>query len=184
MRIIGGTAGGRHIKIPKSLPIVPSAGKVKMALFEILKHELAGASVLDLYGGSGNLALEALSRGAAKAVLSDNEPDCVNVIKENAVLLGFAAQAECLALEAERAVEELKRNGEKFDIIIIDPPYLAGQISLILKCLETNDILKSEGVIAIKRDGKEAVPEGTAFIMEKEKKYGGTFLTFLRKAKK
>ncbi len=184
MRIIGGTAGGRYIKIPKSLPVVPSAGKVKMALFEILKYEIGGASVLDLYGGSGNLGLEAVSRGAAKVVFSDNEPDCIKVIKENAAGLGFSGQVECLLMDAERAVEELSKDSGRFDIIIIDPPYLSGQISLILKCLETHDILGKEGVIAVKRDGKEAVPVTAAFIMEKEKKYGGTFLTFLRKAKK
>ena len=87
-------------------------------------------------------------------------------------------------MDAERAVEELGKDAGRFDIIIIDPPYLSGQISLILKCLETHDILNNEGVIAIKRDAKETVPASAAFIMEKERKYGGTFLTFLRKAKK
>ena len=184
MRIIGGTAGGRYIKIPKSLPVVPSAGKVKMALFEILKYEIGGARVLDLYGGSGNLGLEAVSRGAAKAVFSDNEPDCIKTIKENAALLGFSSQVECYLTDAERAVEQLEKAGEKFDIIIIDPPYLSGQVSLILKSLESHDILGNEGVMVFKRDSKDEVPEIPAFEKVKEKRYGGTYLTFLRKAKK
>ena len=181
MKIIAGLAKGRVIKIPKDLEIVPTAGKVKMALFEILKYELEDMYVLDMFGGSGSLGLEALSRGAKRAVFIDNNPGCVKIIKENAVVSGFESFVDVIYGDAEQAAARLGKIGEKFTLVLIDPPYNTGLVKKALKAVFDNDILKPGGIVAVKRHKKEELPAVGFEFSNDERIYGDTILNILRK---
>ena len=90
MRVIGGNARGRRLKVPKGQTLRPTAARVKEALFNILPHDLDGATVLDLFAGTGNLTIEALSRGAAAAILVDSSVESGKAIRENVRRLHLA----------------------------------------------------------------------------------------------
>ena len=181
MKIISGTARGRVIKIPKDIDFIPTASKVKIALFEILKYELAGLYVLDMFGGSGNLGFEAISRGADKAVFIDNDSRCVKIIEENAKYLGFESLVSVIYGDAEQAAARLGKAGEKFTLVMIDPPYNNDLVKKALKAVFDNDILKTGGIIAVKRSKKEALPDIGPDFSNDERTYGDTILNIIRR---
>src|SRR5438552_927252 len=115
MRVIAGQAKGRRLRTPKGRELRPTADRVKEALFNILPHDLSGRRVLDLFAGTGNLGLEALSRGAAAAVMIDIARPATAVIEENIRTLGFGAAARVVTAPVFKAVRTLARSGEKFD---------------------------------------------------------------------
>ena len=120
MRVITGTAGGRKLKSPYGNAVRPTTDHVKQAIFNILQYDMEGRRVLDLFGGTGQMGIEALSRGAREAVFVDSSRTSVLLIRENLKLCGFKADV----LQSD-ALSYLQR-GEKFDIIFVDPPYDAG----------------------------------------------------------
>src|ERR1043166_4048402 len=135
MRIIGGNARGRRLKVPKGQAVRPRAGRGKEALFDILPHDLSGKRVLDLFAGTGNLTIEALSRGAAEAVLVDSSAKSAKLIRENLRTLNLTRGTKVLPMPVARALRLLARQGETFDLIFIDPPYEQGLIDTSLKLI-------------------------------------------------
>ena len=119
MRVIAGEARGRRLEaLPGTEITRPTMDQVKEAMFSIVQFDLPGARVLDLYAGSGQLGIEALSRGAAEAVFVDRRPDAVRLVQENLALCGFTDRAR---VKSGDALAYLK-SGEKFDLIFLDPP--------------------------------------------------------------
>ena len=129
MRVITGTARGRRLIAPEGLDVRPTTDKVKEAVFSAVQFELEDASVLDLFAGSGQMGIEALSRGAAKAVFVDSSPKAVKCISENlrATKLDKVSQ-----LVSRDSYDYIKLTAETFDIIILDPPYRCGHVDKIL----------------------------------------------------
>jgi len=123
MRIIAGSVKGRQLKAPKGRHLRPTAARVKEALFNILPHDLSGFRVLDLFAGTGNLSVEALSRGAAEAVLIDAATEAGKVIRENLRAVGFSDKAKVWVAPVLKSTGLLARRGERFDLIFLDPPY-------------------------------------------------------------
>ena len=123
MRIIAGSARGRTIDAPKGQDTRPTLDRVRENLFNILQGRLWDARVLDLFAGSGALALEALSRGAKHAVLCDRAREPHEVEKRNAARLGFEGRCECLLCDWRQALERVRGRGDRFDLIFLDPPY-------------------------------------------------------------
>jgi 16S rRNA (guanine(966)-N(2))-methyltransferase RsmD len=178
MRIIGGIAGSRRIKMLNSLDIKPISDRVKQSLFEILKYDLEGSRFLDLFGGSGSVGIEALSRGAKEVYFSDHNPKCVGLIKENLKELGFS-NAKVILGEAGNIIKGLKDRKEKFDIVFIDPPYEIGLVKNTLQNPMLRDILNENAVIIVKKHKKEE--SDNYFTLVKERKYGDTVLEFRKK---
>ena len=133
MRILSGSARGRPLKGPKGPGIRPTADRVRETLFNVLGQYLEGGEVLDLFAGTGALALEALSRGAARAVLVDSGREALGLIRENAAALGFAERCEVLPSDALRALEHLGREGRRFALVFADPPYAQKVIADLLQ---------------------------------------------------
>jgi 16S rRNA (guanine966-N2)-methyltransferase len=104
MKVIGGTARGRRLKVPKGLAVRPTAARVKESLFNILPHDFSGLRVLDLYAGSGNVSIEALSRGAVEAVLVDESARSAAVIRENLTRLELLQRAQVWIIPVARAL--------------------------------------------------------------------------------
>jgi 16S rRNA (guanine(966)-N(2))-methyltransferase RsmD len=126
VRVIGGSAGGRKLTAPKGDRVRPTSDRVKEALFSILLSRLGsltGLTVLDLFAGTGNLGIEALSRGAARALFVDNHPQSREMICSNLTLTGFTDRAEVLPMDVPKALQRLATVGNVFDLIFIDPPY-------------------------------------------------------------
>lgn len=123
MRIISGEAGGRTLFAPSGLDTRPTSDKIRGSMFNIIGARVVDARVLDLFGGSGALGLEALSRGAAFAVIADRDRDACRIEKLNAEALGFMPRVRLMRGDWERTVQTLTEEGEKFDLLFLDPPY-------------------------------------------------------------
>ncbi len=179
MRVITGKARGVVLKTPDGMETRPTTDRVKEALFSILQFDIPGCAVLDLFGGTGQLGIEALSRGASKAVFVDaGEPAC-RLIRENLRRTKLENQAKVVRSDY---LQYLTTTREKFDIIFLDPPYAEVFLENALKCISEIDILQSGGIIATERPiGKELPWEITGFTRSKDYKYGNTLITLYRK---
>lgn len=136
-----------------------------------------------MYAGTGNLGIEALSRGALSAVFVDKSPDCIKIIKYNLIHTKLIDKAVILNCEAENALRKMSDETKKFDIIFIDPPYNKVLVKETLNYLIINDIMKKEGMIVTEHDTDDLVPEKVGNIrLIRSQKYGGTVLSFYQKA--
>ena len=179
MRVIGGTAKGHRLKSPKGRSLRPTADRVKEALFNILPHDLSGLRVLDLFAGTANLTLEALSRGAREAYLVDGSREAERTIHKNLQALGFSQKARVWVLPVLRAIHVLGRRGEKFDLIFVDPPYEKGLVGRVLGTIAREELLREAGVLVAEHSGKEEVNESFGSLsLHDQRRYGGTFLSF------
>ena len=122
MRVITGSARGRRLKELEGMETRPTTDRVKEGLFNVLQFDIEGRRVLDLFAGTGQLGIECLSRGAASAVFVDKRPDAVKLIRENLKLCDLTDRARVVAGDS---MEFLKSVREKFDLVLLDPPYQA-----------------------------------------------------------
>ena len=179
MRVITGKARGVQLKTPEGMLTRPTADRVKEALFSIINFDLPGAAVLDLFGGTGQLGIEALSRGANSAVFVDQREDACKIIRENLHRTKLESQGRVVRSDY---LDYLRRSREKFDIILLDPPYAEVFLENALKCITEIDILKSDGIIVAERPVEKELPfEFEGFTRSKDYKYGKTLLTIYRK---
>jgi len=179
MRIIGGRAKGQRLKAPKGQALRPTSARVKEALFNILPHELSGWRILDLFAGTGNVSLEALSRGAAEALLVDVSRSAARAIQENLRLLGFSARSSVWTAPVLRSLRVLARQKRKFDLIFLDPPYERDLIRRVMETLAETEVLVESGVIVVEHSVRENV-ESTYGNLElrDRRRYGTTLLSF------
>lgn len=181
MRVIAGQAKGRRLRTPKGRELRPTADRVKEALFNILPRDLTGRRVLDLFAGTGNLGLEALSRGAASAVLIDIARPATSVIEENVLALGFGAGARVITAPVFKAVRTLARRGEKFDLILLDPPYERGLAGETLKEIAKEGLLDEAGIVVAEHSVRDRLDERYgALALSDRRRYGDTELSFFR----
>ena len=178
MRVITGKARGVQLKTPDGMLTRPTADRVKEAMFSIIQFDVPGAKVLDLFGGTGQLGIEALSRGAGKAVFVDQREDSCRLIRENlrrTKLEGEVVRSDYLAY--------LNRCQEQFDIIFLDPPYAEVFLETAVKRITEIDILQSNGIIVTERPlGKACPGEYPGYTRSRDYPYGKTLLTIYRKA--
>lgn len=179
MRVITGSARGITLKTPEGMVTRPTTDRVKEAMFSIIHFEIPGADVLDLFGGTGQLGIEALSRGAKSAVFVDaGEPAC-RLIRENLKRTRLEAQARVVRSDY---LAYLERTKEQFDIILLDPPYAEVFLESAIKKITEIDILRQNGIIVAERPlGKELPWEFPGYDRSKDYKYGNTLLTIYRK---
>lgn len=179
MRVITGKARGVVLKTPDGLQTRPTADRVKEALFSILHFDIPGAKVLDLFGGTGQLGIEALSRGAERAVFVDAGEAACKLIKENLRRAKMEGQGSVIRADY---LDYLSRCRETFDIVLLDPPYAEVFLENSLNKISEIDILKSGGIIVAERPVEKAfLGEIPGFTKSKDYKYGKTFLTLYRK---
>ena len=144
MRVITGKARGINLKTPEGLQTRPTTDRVKEALFSVIHFDVPGARVLDLFGGTGQLGIEALSRGAKRAVFVDESEKACKLIREN--LKRTRLEQEATVLRGDY-LAYLGRCTEKFDIILLDPPYAEVFLENALKRITEIDILETGGII-------------------------------------
>lgn len=180
MRVITGKARGVQLKTPNGMQTRPTADRVKEALFSIINFDIPGAKVLDLFGGTGQLGIEALSRGAASAVFVDASEDSCKLIRENLKRAKLEKDAKVIRSDY---MDYLSRCREQYNIIFLDPPYAEVFLENAIKRITEIDILQSDGIIIAERPlGKELPWEFEGFTRSKDYKYGKVLLTIYRKA--
>lgn len=181
MRIIAGTARGRNLKSPKGMSTRPTSDRVREALFNILSYEVPGSRLLDLFSGTGAVAIEALSRGAAKATLVEKDRNTSKIILENLRLCNVLDKAEVMTTDVSQAIQVLGRKKESFELIFIDPPYKKGfEIPTLQRVLEY-DLLTNEGILIVESDRTDLPPDMVGgFRVFRRERYGDTMLSFYR----
>ena len=179
MRVITGKARGVSLKSPSGMATRPTTDRVKEAMFSIIQFDLPGARVLDLFGGSGQLGIEALSREAKSVVFVDEREDACKLIREN--LKRTKLEKDARVIRSDYA-NYLKNCKEQFDIIFLDPPYAEVFLENSLNLITEIDILQSGGIIVAERPvGKELLCEFPGYSRSKDYKYSSTILTIFRK---
>ncbi|MGI6778723.1 MAG: 16S rRNA (guanine(966)-N(2))-methyltransferase RsmD [Acetivibrionales bacterium] len=178
---MSGTAKGHKLKTLKGLSTRPTSDKVKEALFNIVSQYVKGADVLDLFAGTGNLGIEALSRGASSAVLVDKSMECHNIIKQNLIHTKLMDRAEILTGDVIRVLLKLAGEGRSFDIVFMDPPYCKNFAKDTLQIVSDNGIIKNDGIVVIERDIKDEIPQEVGRLrLLRDGKYGNTVLSFYK----
>ena len=179
MRVITGKARGINLKTPEGLQTRPTADRVKEALFSIIQFDIPGARVLDLFGGTGQLGIEALSRGAKSATFVDASNTACNLIRENLKRTRLQEESSVICSDY---LAFLGRCSEKYDIIFLDPPYAEVFLENALNRITEIDILQSGGIIITERPlEKELSMDFPGYSRSKDYKYGKVLLTIYRK---
>lgn len=172
MRVITGSARGAKLRTLEGLSTRPTSDRVKEAIFNIIQFDIEGRRVLDLFGGSGQLAIEALSRGAAYAVLVDQNPQAVSVIKENLKKTKLDQKASVFQSDYLRFLSTTR---DRFDIIFLDPPYAENFIENALRKISEIDILTEGGIIVCEQSRERSLPATVGdLICSKDYCYGKT----------
>lgn len=177
MRVITGTARGRILKTLEGSDVRPTTDKTKEGLFSSIQFDIEGRRVLDLFAGSGQLGIEALSRGAESAVFVDTNPEAISVINENLKATNFAHNSQVVRSDYFSFVAS---TNQKFDIAFLDPPYYLGVLekALNLVC----GVMSDYGIIVCEHPTDVALPEQIQdFSLSRQKKYGKILVSIYRK---
>lgn len=186
MRIITGRARGARLKTLEGLSTRPTSERVKEAVFSMIQFDIEGREVLDLFAGSGQMGLEAISRGAASATLVDSSKEAIRIIEDNAKKTRL--ENECIIRNSD-CMDFIRRSkGKRFDVIFIDPPYASGLYKPVLKELLAADMLKKASIIVCESDCDELIDKDailtSAFRVRKTSRYSKTVITVLELAER
>lgn len=170
MRVITGIARGRKLREPAGLETRPTTDRVKEGIFSSIQFELEGRRILDLFGGTGQMGIEAISRGAAHCTFVDLRKEAVTVIRENLELTGFSDRAQVIQGDA---LAFLSRCRETFDVIFLDPPYDSGLLEKTMELVTTIDIVSENGIIVCENGSNAGWPAVLPpYRLQKEYRYG------------
>ena len=167
-RVIAGSAGGRRLVTPEGMDTRPTTDRCKEALFGVIQFRIAGCSFLDLFAGSGQIGIEALSRGAVSLDCVEMDRRALACIRQNLKALNMQQQSRVWPMSVERALEELSRQGRTFDLIFMDPPYEHGWEEKIGEMVGHLELLSPQGLLIIESSSKTEV-NLTSLEKEKEK---------------
>ena len=184
MRVISGILKGRIIKGFDIEGTRPTMDRVKESIFASIQDYVDGAVVLDLFAGSGNLGIEAISNGASEAYFVDKNPICIKAIKDN--INDFNISFKCVIVKNDYvdAIENFKKKGINFDIIFIDPPYKYCIKKDVLGLIMESDILSDNGIVVYEYQGDEKSLEYDGLILVRDKKYGDKYVSIYKKDRK
>ena len=160
MRVSGGSLRGRRLHAAPGSETRPTTGRARSGLFDWLGDRLSEGVVLDLFAGSGALGIEALSRGACDVVFVERSPRAQRALRKNLRELGIGDRARLIADAVAPAISRLRREGQRFDLVLADPPYGGGQRWALAKAGHLVDILAPEAVVLLERDRREAPAGG------------------------
>ena len=172
MRVIAGLVKGRKLKGLDGLATRPTTDRVKESIFNIIQFDIEGRKILDLFAGTGQLGIEALSRGAESVTFVDQRTDAVRVIRENLELVGFVKQSKVIQSDS---IAFISSDKEKYDVIFLDPPYDSGLLKKSLEIIAEFDILSDGGIIVCETSAyAEAFALQAPYSHSRDYKYGKT----------
>ncbi|GFN31940.1 16S rRNA (guanine(966)-N(2))-methyltransferase RsmD [Paenibacillus xylaniclasticus] len=178
MRVIAGSAKGRPLKAVPGMNTRPTTDKVKEAIFSMIGPFFDGGLVLDLFAGTGGLGIEALSRGADRAIFVDKEKQSVDVVRHNTTAAGVGDRSEIYRNDAQRAIKALAKRGQAFRLVFLDPPYRMTNMDEMLEEIATAGLLEDGASIVVEHDAAHVYPEQFGgFKQRKSVKYGDTAVT-------
>lgn len=181
MRIITGKARGLKLETPKNYDIRPTTDRVKESLFNIIGNRIINTKVLDLFAGTGNLGLEAWSRGAKQVVFIDKSNESLKIVKKNIEKTKASNDVKVINMDFSNALNALAKKKEKFDFVFSDPPYNKDLLLKIMNKIDENEILNNGGYLIVERSKQEEltlIPK--RFELVREVRYGATYICFLR----
>lgn len=181
MRIISGTSRGRRLVTLRGHALRPTSDRVKESIFNILGGEVEEKVVLDLFAGTGNLGIEALSRGARRVLFVEKGREALRIIQRNLHQCDFKERYEIIPKEASRAIGILERRGETFDLIFMDPPYEKEHIQKTLTKLNLCRIYHDGSILVIEHSRREPLPQKTGrWSLVKQRMMGDTIISILQ----
>ena len=182
MRVIGGEYRSRLIDMPKGVEMRPTQDKVREAIFNVL-GDISGKAVLDLFAGSGAYGIESLSRGASRATFIENNIRCMQTIEKNLENLKMPPDHyNVIKASAERALYGLENEGLKYDIVFMDPPYHKDLAKNCLINLDSCDILSQFATVVVEHYKLDELSfDLETLVSDKEREYGDTVITFLKR---
>lgn len=176
MRVITGLARGRRLETLPGDATRPTGEKVKESLFSAIQFDIEGRRVLDLFAGSGQLGIEALSRGAAGCVFVDKNTEAVKVIRQNLLHTGLAEKSQVLGTDA---LTYLTRPGDRFDLVFLDPPYASELLLPVLN--KVAPLVNDGGIIVCETDDNTVLPDRLdRFAVAKTYRFGHTYVWLYR----
>lgn len=179
MRVITGLARGKRLKEPAGMDTRPTTDRVKEGLFSAIQFELEGRQVLDLFGGTGQLGIEALSRGAAHCTFVDASRSAVAVIRENLRITGLEDAAQVVQGDA---MAFLAGRRQKYDVVFLDPPYASGLLEKALESITAIDNVSENGIIVCElAPGMEVPRVSLPYRLQKEYRYGKIRIALYRR---
>ena len=184
MRVISGKSRGKKLFSPESKNTRPTLDRVKEALFNKIQFQVRDAVVLDLFAGTGALGIEALSREAKEVVFCDESSSAIKIIKKNIEITRNEENATVINKDYNLALESLKAQNKKFDIIFLDPPYKTNLATMALQKIIMSNLLTEDGIIIIETDDikkEEEILKTEKIQVFDERKYGSVWLIFIRK---
>ncbi|MDP4109014.1 MAG: 16S rRNA (guanine(966)-N(2))-methyltransferase RsmD [Bacillota bacterium] len=180
MRIISGTAKGRRLLTIPGTDTRPTTDRIKESIFDIIQFSVRDAAVADLFAGTGQMGIEALSRGASNCVFFDIREECVKTIRKNIETAGFKDKAQVCQKDYRTLFSENARNS--YDIVFLDPPYRSGLLNEALALSTKFDILKAHGIIICESAADEILTEVHApYAKGREYRYGSVKITLVSK---
>lgn len=180
MKVISGIYKGRNIEGFYVDGTRPTMDRVKESLFSTIQNYIKDSVVLDLFAGSGNLGIEALSEGAKEAYLVDYNKKAINVIKKNIENIKIS-NCTVLNMDYKKSLEHFKQNNIKFNLIFLDPPYKTDYIEKALSLINENDLLDSSGIIVCESNSLDKIVYSEDYTKIKEKKYGDKYIVIIKK---
>ena len=184
MRVISGSARGKKLNSLQGDLTRPTLDRVKEALFNILQFEIRDSIVLDLFSGSGALAIEALSRGAKRAIVCDNSKEAIKIINKNLQETKLLDKAQIICSDYMEALNKIANQNIKFDIIFLDPPYKTNYLENAINTIVKNELLKQDGIIVLETDDEnkiENIKKIENIEIYDKRKYGIVNIVFVRK---
>ena len=180
MRIIAGSARGRNFDAPQGRDTRPTLDRVKEAMFGSIQFQVPGAAVLDLFSGSGNMGLEALSRGATEAICVDASPICAALIRKNGEKLGLLEGLQVVNADYRAALSAMIAQGKRVDIVFLDPPYASGFAVDAVQRIFREGMLRRGGTVIVEHawDQPPELGEGP-WEVSRVKRYGACGVTTL-----
>ena len=175
LRVSGGEARGRRLKSPKN--IRPTQGMVKQAIFNMVGPQIEGASVLDLFAGSGALGIEALSRGAASVTFVDQQPRGLAILRQNLDALGFKERAHIVRGDVVRWLEASPDAVRSVDFVFLDPPY---EDVVLDRALNALDRVVEHATVMAEHSRRQQLPVLGRLRVDRQRRYGDTIVTVLR----
>jgi 16S rRNA (guanine966-N2)-methyltransferase len=179
VRIISGQHKGRRLTAGRKAKVRPTSDRVKESVFNVLREEVAGKRILDLFAGAGSFGIEALSRGAESVTFVDASFQSIKILRKNLKSLDLEEKATILRTDGLKA---LKKMQQSFHLVFADPPYLKGFVRKIIDSIAQSDVLEKSGILVVEHHKKETFPSTEDKLpVLKQKKFGDTVISFFLK---
>lgn len=180
MRVLTGESKGKRLRVPRGGGVRPTSARVKKSIFDVLGDSCPGARVLDLFSGSGSLGIEALSLGADFSAFVEKNPAAARAVSANLASCGYSDRARILNFDFRKALSILRAEGEKFDLVFMDPPYEFHRGAAPLElALEVRGIVAEKGIMIVEHSSGDSLESG--HFETRTRRYGGTSVSFLRR---